>query len=569
MSQQSKRPLSNPDLMREIVSFCRHIAGRCKIVAVCMYGGDVLGYAGPEATVEIVAVISNFQPRLMSYVKAFDGRIAAVLAVDQWVFERDVDRGFLGEALAGGLIFPNSALVNGDYLHAQEVRLKTRLTREMLESLVLNYPEFSYEFFVKPEYFMYAAMTERAQLFPPMMHSLLALMRSAAREQFVEASLRGYLEALKQLESDNIITFSDGYVRLRHQFVDEAARQRLLFINLLKGGQRRLFMSLLGALVRLSNLMPRNMELLGSTQKGFGGPKASQRIVLPENYLFIPTATGIVPFASRLDIQQFAKRVLSADKNVSVKTMRMGGILNDVYLVRFSSAGVEKTIVAKRFRDWSNFKWFPLTLWTVGTRRFSVSGRSRLEKECAMNQLLYSKGFCVPKLLHVSPSERLTLTECIEGESLDKIVRRIGSSRNDEEIAKGLGLMTRVGETLAKVHALDVSLGDTKPENIVVMNHEEVCLLDFEQASRHGDKVWDVAEFLYYAGHYVSPLAEASKAESIAKAFIKGYTKVGGNINTIKKAASPKYTKVFSIFTFPHHMLAISNVCRNAEKDVA
>jgi tRNA A-37 threonylcarbamoyl transferase component Bud32/DNA-binding MarR family transcriptional regulator len=566
VTQRSK--LSNPDLTQQIIGFCHHIAGGSKIVAVCMYEGAALAHAKTEATAEIVAVISNFQPRLMGYVKAFNSKVAVVLAVDQWVFERDIDRGFLGEALVAGLIFPNLVLVNGDYFHVQEVRLKKRLTREMLESLVLSYPEFSYEFFIKPEYFLYEALTERAQLFPPMMHDLLALMRSNTREQFLSQSLRGYVEALKQLESEGVITFSDGYVRLRHRFVDEAAKQRLLFTNLLKGSHRRLFMSLLGVLVRLSDLMPRNMEFLRSIQKGFGGSKATESVVIAEDCLYIPTASGIVPFNSRLSIEQFAKKVLGADKDLNVKTVRIGGILNDVYLVKFSSAGVEKTVIAKRFRDWSNFKWFPLTLWTVGTRRFSVSGRSRLEKECAMNQLLYSKGFCVPKLLHVNPSERLTLTECIDGESLDKIVRKIGSSKIADEVAKGLGLLTKVGETFAKVHALDVSLGDTKPENILVTRREEVCLLDFEQASRRGDKVWDVAEFLYYAGHYVSPLAEAAKAESIAEAFIRGYVHAGGSLGVIKKAANAKYTKVFSVFIFPHHMLAIANVCRRVDKGV-
>ena len=46
----------------------------------------------------------------MSYVKVVDGRNIIVVAVDQWIFERDVERGFLGEALAGTLIFPHTAL---------------------------------------------------------------------------------------------------------------------------------------------------------------------------------------------------------------------------------------------------------------------------------------------------------------------------------------------------------------------------------------------------------------------------------------------------------------------------
>jgi hypothetical protein len=89
-------------------------------------------------------------------------------------------------------------------------------------------------------------------------------------------------------------------------------------------------------------------------------------------------------------------------------------------------------------------------------------------------------------------------------------------------------------------------------------------LLDFEQASRDGDRAWDVAEFLYYSGHYL-PLYSNGKAEPIARAFISGYLKAGGDVNIIKKAGTSRYTRVFSIFTLPSVILAISNICRKTE----
>jgi tRNA A-37 threonylcarbamoyl transferase component Bud32 len=123
----------------------------------------------------------------------------------------------------------------------------------------------------------------------------------------------------------------------------------------------------------------------------------------------------------------------------------------------------------------------------------------------------------------------------------------------------------KVGETFAKVHALDASLGDTKPENIIIGKKGEIYLLDLEQASRNGDKVWDVAEFLYYTGHYISPFFGKRAAGLITKAFINGYLRAGGNIDVIKKAGNPKYTRVFSIFISPVIIFAISNICRKAE----
>ena len=66
-------------------------------------------------------------------------------------------------------------------------------------------------------------------------------------------------------------------------------------------------------------------------------------------------------------------------------------------------------------------------------------------------------------------------------------------------------------------------LGDTKPDNILVKPDGSIYMIDFEQASQNhkGDKAWDIAVFLYYAGHYIYPINGEAKAEAVAKAFIK------------------------------------------------
>ena len=123
-----------------------------------------------------------------------------------------------------------------------------------------------------------------------------------------------------------------------------------------------------------------------------------------------------------------------------------------------------------------------------------------------------------------------------------------------------------MGEVFARVHALNVTLGDTKPENVIVDPNGEIYLLDFEQASHDGDKAWDVAVFLYYSGHYLQPLYSNDKAESIARAFVRGYLKAGGDASVIKKAGTSKYTRIFSVFTMPSIILAMSNFCKKAEE---
>jgi thiamine kinase-like enzyme len=114
---------------------------------------------------------------------------------------------------------------------------------------------------------------------------------------------------------------------------------------------------------------------------------------------------------------------------------------------------------------------------------------------------------------------------------------------------------------MAQVHARNVSLGDTKPDNVLIKPDGTIYLIDFEQAVQGGDKAWDIAVFLYYCGHYLQPFYSNGKAEAIAKAFIEGYLREGGKVDDVRKAGSTKYQRVFSIFTMPAIILSISNIC--------
>lgn len=558
---------SSKAVNEEILNFCRHIAGSNHIIAICVSGDYAFGLSSSKALIDVLLVIRGFQPRLMNYVKVFGDRTMIVLAVDQWVFERDVDRGFLGEALASKLIFPYIAQVNLSYLHGQEVTLKKRLILELLENLVLDFPELSYELRIQPEYFMYGTVLSRVRLFPSMVYILGNSMNEKSRERNVSQMLQGFTEALKELEKEDVVTSCKGYVKVSTRFADKAKNPRVRFTNLLKPAQRTVFASLLGIFPSILNAISQNREVLARLQgTGSEDAKIVSQFEVPEKYVYVPTATGLVPLANRTDIKAFAKKVLNTGEDAMVAVERLGGVLNDVYLIRARVNDREKKAVVKSFRDWSSFKWFPLVLWSVGTRTFSVLGRSRLERECAISQLLDSKGFAVPRILHVSLSERLVFMEYVEGKDLASVIRRVAVSKAEDEVKKDLRTIRKVGRKFAKVHAIGIALGDTKPENILIGKKGDVFLMDFEQASRNGDKVWDVAEFLYYAGHDIPPLVNVKVAEQIAESFIRGYLDGGGTVETVKKAGNPKYTKVFSVFTFPHVMLALSDICRKADR---
>jgi tRNA A-37 threonylcarbamoyl transferase component Bud32 len=553
-------------LRRQIIDFCRHIAGSARVTAISLFDNYSLGISNTKATLEIVVVIHDFQPRLMSYLKILEGRALIVFAVDQWIFERDAERGFLGEAFAGTLVFPYTTLYGKDYLHKHEIILKKRLILESLENLILSFPELSYRIYIKPQYFMYEVILNRVRVFPPLAYSLPNFNGASLRKD-VEPVFQGYTEALKQLEAEKKVIISDGYVMIPKKFVDESQNPRVRFVNLSKNAPRVLFTSFFRVFPQLMNFFSQNNETLLNLQRLMIKKDAypERHFVDPQKYVFVPTSKGLVSLADRVSIEVFARKVLLNGERGEIKFEPVGGVLNDVYLIKAYQNGVEQKVLVKRFKDWSGFKWFPLSLWSFGARNFAVLGRYRLAKECAISEFLRCEGFNVPQILHVSHNERLIFMEFIEGKDLSNAIKRIASSNGTEKTVKELSDIVKAGEIFARVHSLNVALGDTKPENVIVAPNGEIYLLDFEQASHNGDKAWDVAEFLYFSGHYLQPLSSIGKAEAIANTFISGYLKGGGDVNVIKKAGTSKYTRVFSIFTVPSVILAMSNACRKAE----
>jgi tRNA A-37 threonylcarbamoyl transferase component Bud32 len=554
------------NLNDQIFEFCKHIAGSSKITAISLAHNYSMKTSAERPIIEVMLIINGFQPRLMSYLKTFNTQTILVFAVDQWIFERDTDRGFLGEAIASKLIFPYLPLLGNNYLHEKEVALKRRLILELLENLTINFPELVQNIQIKPQYFMYEIFLNRIRVFP-----LLAYDRSdltgCIMENEMEA-LVSYNQALKQLEAEQKVNITEDYVKISEKLISQCQDPRIKIVNLAKNAPRTFFSSIFGVIPQLMSVVSQNTEVFLKTQKiNWKIPfDSTSNFLDPQKYVFFPTSKGLISLAERVNIKSYAQTMLLKGKEGNVDVERVGGMLNDVYLINVQSGDLVTKVFAKRFKDWSGFKWFPLTIWSFGARSFAVSAQARLAKECAISELLRSGGFNVPRILHVSNAERVVFMEYIEGENLSQAIKRIGTVTNPKDVAAELAKISEVGEIFAHVHLHGVSLGDTKPENVLVKPDGSVFLIDFEQASQGGDKAWDVAVFLYYCGHYLQPFYNIVQAEWIAKAFIDGYLRGGGAIDDVKNAGLNKYTRVFSIFTMPATITAISNVCKKTEK---
>jgi Kae1-associated kinase Bud32 len=553
---------SQDDLRKTLLDFCRNIAGKRRIVAACLYGPLASGYADEKSSLNVLLVLNGFEPMVRTYHKTRGQKDVYLLTVDQRAFQRDVQMGWLGEFVADKLMVPYEPLVDDEFLWRQEVAVKRRIILELLESIIFEFPELSQELLIKPEYFMFETLMQRARLFPPVTYSYLNILRNDLKERNIEKIMRGYRQAIDELVLKNWLEKTDGHLKITSQLMTVVKSRKVRIPVVLKSVQRMAWLHLVSALPKMMNPLAYDEQLYNQTQgAALTNEDLPAKLENPQCYLLMPTSFGLVPLSDTTGIEEFVKKAVPDLRVSRIETKQIGGVLNSVYLFTLDKNHGQQKVVVKKFKDWVGFKWFPLALWALGTKSFAVLGRSRLEREYAINQYLYCHGVSVPKIVHVSPKQSLVFQEFVEGENLVNVIKRIMTERKNTA-EKELEIVKAVGRLIAETHRLNVALGDCKPENIIVTREGKPCFVDLEQASRNGDQTWDIAEFLYYMGHYVPTLASAEAVEELAEAFLEGYLEAGGKAENVRKAASPKYTKVFSIFTQPHVMLALSNLCR-------
>jgi len=551
----------------EILNICREVAFPNDIVAASIYNSNAYGRAEKKNILNVLLILSSPKLTLKYQVKSFKDTKVSILAVDQKTFERDVERDWLGGLIVENMLIPYEPLLNGDFLKQQEIKAKKRIITEILGNLVLKYPEMSHELIIKPEYFMFEAMARKASLYPPIIYRFLNILRGDLRDKNWEFMMEGFKAALKAVAREGFVTFSDGYVRITKRFIDSIQRKKLRVVNLLRIVRNAIFRHSLEVFPKMMRSLIEDYILIA---KRFVETENYKEIPIteledPKKNIFIPTSLGLVSLSDKATIEDFVKRTVPNGNKIKMKLEKLGSVLNTVYTLRLQREKKEEKIIVKMFKDWYGWKWFPLALWTLGTRGFAVLGRSRLEKEYAINRFLSTQGFNVPQIIYVSPKEQLIFQEYVEGEILTKIIKQICSSK--EETASLTDILRKVGREIAKVHKLDVALGDCKPENIIITQDGRIFFVDLEQAERGGDQAWDIAELLYYSGHHAF-LSSMETAEKITREFIEGYLEAGGKIENVKKARSPRYIKVFSFFTPPHILFAISNTCGEIVKSL-
>jgi tRNA A-37 threonylcarbamoyl transferase component Bud32 len=484
-----------------------------------------------------------------------DGHEFRFLIADRSLVESDIQKGILGDFFTEQFLYPHQAILNLEYLHRVSVEAMVRVAEEEARDLALEHGEMVRGMLTTSSFFGLSRMRKLARVSIPSMSAYLRLLEAEVRERNLATLNASFREALS-LSGDAVIELEGDYASLRDSAVDRWLKDRASeqVVNILRQSQRAVSSYLTrGRAVYLSpDLLAR--ELYTPLKFALDPELDRMKPENPKDHIYLRTSEGLVPFNSQANLEQI---ILNLNLGRPVTISPLAGVLNEVSLV---TAGNQQ-LVAKTFTDWHGFKWFTLNIVSLGTKLFAVSGKTRMTNEYGVNRYLAKRGVKVPEIVYVSVKQRILVERYIPGLSLlDYAKEWVNQPSFTSSQAK---LTESLGETLGVIHASDVCVGDAKPENFIAKNGE-IFALDLEQAGKHGDKAWDVAELLFYAGHYsIGPVPTRGLTE-FTRAFVRGYLRKGEAAD-LRRAAGVRYAKVFSIWTPAPVIFEITRILHDAK----
>ena len=537
---------------RVILDACSRVAGKDHIEAICLYGSRVSGYAREDSDYDVLLILSEYANGVKySYEKVDDNQLA-LLIVDKKALELDAEKGSFGDFIAGRLISPYTPILNTDYLEDIEVKIKKRFAEEDLEDLVIEYEELARGLVIKLEYLVLARMRKRSRGYPPLRYSYINMLREGLRDKNMTAILKGYKRAVKELATSKFIRVEGEAIRFENEYVDIILSSKTYnkVVNLVDFSRRALSAYITHGKAGRVKLDVFAMELTSKIKRELQTTFKRQRIEDPKNFLFLKTDKGLVCLNEESTIVELVQK-LRNEKNVDVDPLSSS--LNEVYSITLD----DEKLVVKKFTNWYTFKWFMLNIAAYGTKVFSLSGKARLANEYGINRLLAENNILVPEIVAISIKDRVLVERYIEGVSALDFLEEAFSVEELTDQQKGLAI--ELGKIIATIHSLHVVIGDCKPENFIIGKNGQIYVLDLEQGERKGDPTWDVAEFLYFSGHFGSKFTNGLR--DFVLNFVEGYCQIGDR-TILRRAAGFRYSRVFLGWTHLPIIQAIASILK-------
>lgn len=507
-----------------------------KVVSICLYGSRVAGYAKPDSDYDVLIVLEDYKPTVRYRYLQGEVPVSALL-VDAEALREDAERAKLGEFVVGRFLNIYEPVRGAEYLRSIEVTYKKRVVLEALRDLALTYGELSSILLIPPEYFLFDKLKKRATIYPPAHYSYVKTYSGPYADRNLEATLKGFREALKEIEKQGLIKLVDGKVRVERSGIKISQMAKIF--SLLTYASRGITQYAVHSYAGRVGLDIVGKEVVSKLSRSRSVGEAPELLKQPTKALAVSEGRLVVECD---DWVKDVKEYFGFDTSAETKFKTLGEFYSTTQLLEVSDSRRVQKAVVKRFKNIAALKWALLNIWAIPTKKFEQNPDARMAFEYTALLKFRELGFNTPRILLVYLSDRILVTEYLEGKSLAEIITEYLSGESED-----LEPVKLYGRTLAEVHSKGYTIGDTKPSN-TIYSDSKLYLTDLEQAMEGGDPSWDVAEFVYYA---IKLTPYSQRVKGFIEAFKEGYLTVGDK-RVLIEATSLKYLKPFQPIILPN-----------------
>ncbi len=534
-----------PEELRKLNEVVQKVGGSRKVEAAMVYGSRVSGYSRPDSDYDIMVVVEKIRPRAKYVYGQFEDMYYSALLVEKKAFENDCAKATLGEFVSGRLLNRHVPILGEAFLKEHEAVLKKRVIVEGVQELLARYGPFANHLLLSPAYFLFNKLKKRAFIYPPVVYSYVKTYSSPQSVSNIQSALPSFSEQMEVLCEEGVL------VHDRHGYrISEEALKRLKVFPI----SPTVRLATLGVRQYVTHGLAGNVgaevaikELLSKIGRARSKTTVPEELEEPRRLLSLPE--GKLVFGG--DWVEKAVEELGIEQPYSRRSNPLGDFFSTADLHTIVSDGKETRFVSKHYQDIWSLKWMVASVVALSARTFEARPLYRMSNEYEGLTTLKGLGVRTPRVLVVALDEKVMVLEHLSGVPLEELIKK---KKGDDSLVRQA--CYQFGLTLGRLHQRGVTMGDTKPTNVLCTG-PEISIIDLEQYQREGDYAWDVAEFVYYC----ATLTNEDMMMKIVEAFASGYTE-SGKEETLRKASAESYIIPFQLLVQPTVLVRVKEALK-------
>jgi tRNA A-37 threonylcarbamoyl transferase component Bud32/predicted nucleotidyltransferase len=501
--------------------FLERLAKRRKIIGVCLYGSKVAGYGSPDSDIDIIVVVKDYPFTVKySYFQSEGLRISA-LVVDYVALQKDAQVGLLGEFVVGRLLHVYESIINHELFKSIEVSYKKRIILEELLDIIRTTDTLCTEISFPLEFVLFSKIKHRSLVYPSALYSYYKIYTGTRAKNNLAFALAGFRRALEE-----IITNDKELLILKASSSND--------VNLLQISKKLLTLNRKAGRNRLKAKLARKLKVLNSYfVHAYAGRRVfhytkqeaeskirrhwTQQITLPKfmadprEYYWKLDEGLIITGSNKKWLDDVAKSSGFHSYTITrkiplgrAKSRTICYTLQDTY-----NSGRSMSVVAKKFAKLKGIKWGALSLSGHHLSKYPLRADPlfRLGTEYkALRYLRNQVGLNTPAIFAIDLERRILVTEFVNGPNLLQVIQ--DSLKKTSIGVENIFWFNLIGKNFAMVHETNVTLGNLKPNNIIINNtstlNDSVFFTSLDQFNLNEDRtsiclVWDIIQFLCWS----------------------------------------------------------------------